>query len=89
MAKMSTFGIFRGRNVRGRNVLAEMSMAKTSMAEISYIRLNVSVRKFRIIMVIDVEVCIKVSFSTGMILASVIIFQQAAYIFRHLQDFKS
>ena len=34
LAETSTFGIFRGRNVRGRNVRAEMSVA-----EMSYIRL--------------------------------------------------
>ena len=33
MAETSTFGIFRGRNVRGRNVRAETSVAETSVAE--------------------------------------------------------
>ena len=35
MAEMSTFGIFRGRNVRGQNVQAETSMAEMSVAEMS------------------------------------------------------
>ena len=38
LAETSTFGIFRGRNVRGRNVRAEMSVAEMSVAEMSYIR---------------------------------------------------
>ena len=35
LAKMSTFGIFRGQNVRGQNVHAETSMAEMSVAEMS------------------------------------------------------
>ena len=37
MAKTSTFGIFRGPNVRGPNVRAEMSVAEMSVAQMSYI----------------------------------------------------
>ena len=37
LAETSTFGIFRGRNVRGRNVQAEMSVAEMSVAEMSLI----------------------------------------------------
>ena len=33
MAEMSTFGIFRGLNVRGQNLKAETSMAEMSVAE--------------------------------------------------------
>ena len=43
MAETSTFGIFRGRNVRGRNVRAETSMAEMSVAEMSDIRKNIMV----------------------------------------------
>ena len=39
LAETSTFGIFRGRNVRGRNVRAETSVAEMSVAEMSYIRI--------------------------------------------------
>ena len=35
MAEMSTFGIFRGRNVCGQNVQAETSMAEMSVTEMS------------------------------------------------------
>ena len=35
MPEMSTFGIFRGRNVRGQNVQAETSMAEMSVTEMS------------------------------------------------------
>ena len=35
MAEMSTFGIFRGRNVPGQNLQAETSMAEISVAEMS------------------------------------------------------
>ena len=43
LAETSTFGIFRGWNVRGRNVWAETSVAKMSEAKMSYIQYEYSI----------------------------------------------
>ena len=40
LAETSTFGIFRGRNVRGRNVRAETSVAEMSYIQICHISLD-------------------------------------------------
>ena len=49
LAEMSTFGIFRSRNVCGRNVRAETSSAEMSVAEMSYIRRNMEKMNRKII----------------------------------------